>query len=247
MQWVDKAIILSLRKFDETAAVACLFSREHGLYHGVCKAALSKANRGTYQSGNLVLATWKARLAEHLGTLSTDLLDPIAALALQDPKALAGLNAICALLQISQNERDPHPELYDKSEALLKLLAHGGEWLPYYVHFELEVLATLGFKLDLSQCAATGVTEDLCYVSPKSGRAVSREAGEVYHDKMLPLSTFLQNADKATNVSDKDLADGLRTTGYFLAHVLRDHRHKEAPAARARLLSLIAPSEALIA
>lgn len=234
MQWSDEAIVLSIRRFAEHGAVACLFARDHGLYHGVAKAALSKAQRGTYQPGNLVKARWRARLSEHVGTWQCELAAPMAALCMQEAEALAALNAVCALIPLAMHERDPHPLLYDSALRLLQDIAAGQPWQADYVRFELCLLQESGFGLDLTACAATGCEDNLVYVSPKSGCAVSAEAGAPYHDRLLPLPAFLQ---RSASPDAQALADGLRLTGYFLERALLMAIDKPMPAARTQLVT----------
>jgi len=234
MQWSDEAIVLSLRRFAEHGAVTCLFAREHGLYYGVAKAALSKAQRGTYQPGNLVKARWSARLSEHVGTWQCELASPIAALCMQDAAALAALNAVCAMIPLAMQERDPHPLLYDSALRLLQDIAAGRPWQADYVRFELCLLQESGFGLDLSACAATGNTQHLIYVSPKSGCAVSAEAGAPYHERLLPLPAFLREEMSADPTA---IAEGMQLTGYFLERALLTAIDKPMPSARTRLMA----------
>lgn len=234
MHWADPAIVLSRHKYGETSAVVRVFARDHGLYGGVARGAFSKANRGIYEPGNRVLAHWSARLAEHLGTLKAELTEPVAALVMGSATRLAALAAACALLEASMHEREAHPVLYDGVSSLLDaLVAASGDWPTQYVRFEMDLLRESGFGLDLKRCAATGNAEDLCYVSPRSGRAVSREAGAPYHDKMLPLPSFLSDRASATPA---EIADGLRLTGYFLEHRLFAAADRRLPPARQRFV-----------
>ncbi|MGC2415919.1 MAG: DNA repair protein RecO, partial [Stellaceae bacterium] len=171
------------------------------------------------------------RLPEHLGTFECELVEPHAARFLDDPDRLAALGAATALLLTALPEREPHGDLYRSFAGLLAAL-DSGEWAQSYVKWECELLAGLGFGLDLGSCAATGATDDLAYVSPRSGRAVSREAGLPYHDKLLPLPDFLWRKAPA---SQADILAGLNLTQYFLLHhVLAPHGGK-LPEARERL------------
>lgn len=236
MQWNDNAIVLSVRKFSEHGAVVTLLSRKHGLYTGVCKSALGKRKRGIYQPGNWVNATWKARLEEHMGTLDCELEKPVAALVMQDRKALAGLNAICAMIPLAMHERDPHPNIYDAAQRVMEKLVSAEGWAVEYIAFELTLLRDAGYGLDLGRCAATGKTDDLLYVSPKSGCAVSAQAGEPYKDKLLPLPAFfnVQAAELA-----EELRKGFELTSYFLNHWLLQPHGGRLPAARTRLVELV--------
>ena len=216
MHWIGRGIILSARKFSENSAIVRVFSHEHGIYSGMVRGAFGKAARGIYQPGNIVEAAWSARLAEQLGNLRAELITPVAALAMQDAFALAALSGTCALLGWALHEREAHPGVYKRFEAMLTRLAHGEDFLIDYVLLELEILSFCGFGLDLARCAATGKMHDLSYVSPKSGRAVCAEAGEPYREKMLPLPGFLLPNARKTAVLPQEIIDGLRLTGYFL-------------------------------
>lgn len=191
MRWNDQAIILSVRKHGETSAVVRVLARAHGVFGGVIKGASGKAQRGILQPGNVVNAAWNARLSEHLGMFKCELLEAHAAHLMSDAAKLAALSSACALVESALPERHPYPKLYEGLRELLDALRSGDEWPLAYVRFELQLLAESGFGLDLSRCAATGTTEDLVYVSPKSGRAVSKEAGEPYKERLLELPHFL--------------------------------------------------------
>jgi DNA repair protein RecO (recombination protein O) len=214
----DNAILLSVRKHGETSALIDMLTEQHGLYKGAVRGAFSKNNRGLYQPGNVISATWSARLSEQMGSIRGEMHMPYAALIMHDAHATAMLTSATALLSVALPERHAYPRLYTAMQHLLAHLAHAPQdALEEYIQFELLLLAETGFGLDLSCCAATGTTENLIYVSPKSGRAVSAEAGEPYKDKLLPFPA------------------SLATTGYFLEHWLFESLHKKIPAARKRL------------
>lgn len=235
MQWSDDAILLSVSKYGERGGVVGILCREQGIYRSISKNAYTKSQRGLFQPGNLVNIEWKARLSEHMGSITTELLQPIAPLLLDDPVALNALNSLCGLLLKTIHEREPHPALYDKSEALLQHMAAGNIWLPYYVKWEISLLRELGFGLDLSQCASTGEKTNLHYVSPKSGRAVCAHAAEPYKDRLLRLPAFLISDVAAEAISDADLRDGLKLTGYFLRNWIADPHRLAFPQAREQL------------
>lgn len=240
MQWTDEAIILSARKYGENKALVRLFARHHGVHAGIARGAFSKTNRGIWQPGNTVSVTWQARLAEHIGSFRPELLAPFAAQVMGDKMKLAALASACALLEVSLPERHPYPRLYAHFHAFLTYLVDRDEWQDAYVRLELEILSQSGFGLDLTACAATGMTENLAYVSPKSGRAVSHDAGQPYKDKLLPLPPFLRLAGHADG--DKKMQEtlaGLRLTGYFLETRLSAPHGKKLPAARARLVTMM--------
>ena len=238
MQWSDEGIVLSSRAHGETSAIAELLTRNHGRHLGLVRGGRSKRLRPVLQAGNLVRAVWRARLSEHLGGYSLELEEAHAARIFDERAALAGLNALTALARLLP-EREPHAPLYDATCVVLSALAEGGHWPALLVRWEMGLLNELGFGLDLETCAATGETSDLVYVSPKTGRAVSRKAGEPYKDKVLLLPAFLLSAKEDTSSpGEADIAAGFRLTGYFLdKHVWRP-RDLKPPAARERLQAL---------
>lgn len=236
MDWSDDAIILSARAHGETAAIVETLTREHGRHLGLVHGGASRKSRAVLQPGNTVRAHWRARLSEHLGNFAIEAEKSRAGVLMDDRAALIGLNAFSAVASISLPERESHAPVFEVGEILLDAMANGDfdHWGPLFVRWEAGLLEALGFGLDLSSCASTGTTDDLVYVSPRSGRAVSRAAGVPYREKLLPLPQFLlgsQNADP----SRADIGAGLRLTGLFIsARVLEPHS-REMPAARLRL------------
>ncbi len=192
MHWNDASIILSTRKYGESSAVVRLLAREHGVFAGVVRGANSKNNRGIIQPGNVVSSQWQARLSQQLGSFRLESMEAHAAHIMNDAGKLAALTAACTITELALPERHPYPKIFAALHELLHTLTTTGDWQKDYIKYELALLAESGFGLDLSECAATGQTHDLTYVSPKSGRAVSKEAGLPYHDKMLPLPSFLR-------------------------------------------------------
>ncbi len=235
MDWRDDAVVLAVRRLGEGGAVVSLLTRSHGRHSGLVRGAWSKANRGVLLPGNRVAAAWRARLAEQLGCFRCELVTAHAARAMDDPGRLAALAAACALSEAALPERQPHPAAFVALEALLEALASPA-WPSVYVHWELALLRDLGFGLDLTACAATGLNDGLAFVSPRSGRAVSLSAGEPYRDKLLPLPHFLVEGGEG---DPGQIRDGLALTGYFLdRHVFGAHG-LAMPAARSRLVDRI--------
>ena len=239
MHWTDTAIILSTRKFGETSAVAHVLTHDHGVHGGIVRGASSKTNRGVIQPGNVVNATWSARLSEQLGSLKCELQSAHAAHLMNDPARLAALTSVCTLIGQSLPERHPYPHLYRITMEFLTMLQTSDHWPEALVRLELEILAETGFGLELTECAATGTKEDLIYVSPKSGRAVSREPGEASKDKLLPLPVFLRPHTRKNRVEISEILDGLQMTGYFLQHWLLEPHNRKMPASRDRLKQLL--------
>lgn len=232
MEWDDEAVVLSVRRHGEHGGIVSLLTRSHGRHAGLVHGAQSKGKSGLLQPGNHVRAWWRGRLAEQLGSLRLEVLHAHAGAVLDDPARLAALSSACALVDVALPERQPHPGAFVALEALLTALA-AESWPSVYVHWELALLRDLGFGLDLTACAATGVTEGLAYVSPKSARAVSRAAGEEWKDKLLTLPRFLVEGGEG---DDLQIYQGLILAGFFLErHVLAAH-HLAMPAARIRLV-----------
>lgn len=237
MDWQDEAIVLAARSHGETNAIAEVFSRNHGRHLGLVRGGRSRRQRPILQMGNIVRVAWRARLAEHLGTFQIELITAKAGLVLDDPAALAALSTLAAHSRLLA-EREAHEGLYEAALVILEHIQDPDIWPSLLVRWELALLDELGFGLDLSSCVATGATDDLIYVSPKSSRAVCREAGEPYHDKMLPLPAFLSG--HATGSPDiQEVADGFALTGYFLeAHVFRP-RGLMPPESRIQVLRML--------
>jgi DNA repair protein RecO (recombination protein O) len=238
MQWTDEGIVLSVRPHGETAAVVELWTRTHGRHLGLVHGGRSRRLRPILQPGNHVDATWKARLADQLGSMSVELRRAFAAEVLDDPAALAAVTTMTTLTRLLP-ERDPHPSLYEITLFVLGFLNDATVWPALVVRWELALLEELGFGLDLSQCAATGSNDRLIYVSPKSGRAVSASAGEPYRDKLLALPQFLTK-QRSGSVTNADVHLGFALTGHFLENRVLGPRGETLPASRARLLARLA-------
>lgn len=233
MHWSELGIVLAVRRHGETALVAHALTRGHGRHAGLVHGGQGRRGRTVFQVGNAVQLTWRARLDEHLGTYAAELVTGHAARVMEDPLRLACLASAAAMAETGLPEREPHPRAYDGLAQLLDALDRDGDWAPAYARWELALLAELGFGLDLSRCAATGATTDLGYVSPKSGQAVSRAAGEVYRAKMLPLPAFLISDARPDREA---VLDALRLSGFFWEQrVFRPHGRK-LPAARTRFV-----------
>jgi DNA repair protein RecO (recombination protein O) len=230
-------VVLAVRRLGESGVVADLLTREHGRHAGLVHGGAGKEKRGMLQPGNRVRAWWRGRLAEQLGSFRIEPLRSHAAELFDDPGRLAALVSACALCEVALPERQPHPAAHAALVALLEAL-HSEAWPSVYVHWELALLRDLGYGLDLTCCAATGVNDGLAFVSPKTGRAVSLSAGEPYRDKLLELPRFLV----AGGEGDRgEVFAGLKLAGFFLdRHVLAPH-HTALPAARARLVDRFRP------
>jgi DNA repair protein RecO (recombination protein O) len=231
MDWRDTGFVLTARRHGESALIVELLTEAHGRHAGLVRGGQSPKKRALLQPGNLVAVGWRGRLLEHLGAFEIELLRAHAAGMIDDPDRLAALSSAAALIAQSLPEREPHGDVFAALGALIAAL-DSADWPARYVAWECALLAALGFALDLTACAATGVNDDLAYVSPRSGRAVSRSAGAPYHDKLLPLPGFLWRDAVA---APGDIAAGLALTAYFLHRHLLEPQGRTLPEARARL------------
>ena len=233
MEWVDDAIVLGARPFGEGKLVAEVFAREHGRFGGVVHAG--RKSQPILQSGNVVHCGWKARLSEQLGFFNPlELIEPHATRLLDDPAALAGLTSAVSLVRGAAAERQAYPQLYDALIVLIEAMPHREIWPALYARFELGLLGALGYGLDLSRCAVTGATEGLAWVSPRTGRAATYEAGAPHADVLLRLPPFLVDAE--AELAEGDVADAFALSGYFLERRLFDQKGEGLPEARRRLI-----------
>ncbi len=235
ISWEDDGVVLAVRRFGEHDAICTLLTASHGRTAGMVKGGSGKNGRSLLQPGNQVRACWRARLDSQLGVYTLESIRAFAARALDSPAALAGVAALCAMAEAALPEREPHDEVYRQCLHLLEHIGAAG-WDAHYVLWELALLRDMGYGLDLGSCAATGVTEDLAYVSPRSGRAVSRAAAAPYLKQVLHLPAFLKDDSASPAATPEEIAQGLALTGHFFdLHVFAPHG-REAPAARQRFL-----------
>jgi len=236
MEWDDAAIVLEVRPFGEADAIATVLTPEHGPHRGLVRGGLSRSRAALWLPGNIVRARWVGRLADQLGTLSAELVHPAAALAMEDPLALAMLRSLCAVAEGALPERVPHGRLFS---GLLHLLAHlpeGETVLADVIRWEAAVLSDLGYGFNLSP-PRDGSNAPLAYVSPRTGRAVTAdEAGDWTHRLLrLPMLLLHDEAGAA-----EDWRDGLKLTGHFLARDAFGLQHRPLPAARLALYDRVA-------
>lgn len=235
MQWTDEGIVLGTRAHGESSVILELYTRAHGRHLGLVRGGRSKRQQPVLQPGNTVHATWHARLDEHLGNYTIEPFVSRAARLMETRAGVAGITHLAALARLMP-EREPHGGLFAALELIADRLPEVAVAAPLMVRFEMEVLQELGFGLDLSECAATGATDDLVYVSPKSSRAVSRGAGEPWKDRLLALPGFLRGPGA---VAVGDVAAGFRLTGYFLSRHVFEPRGLAMPDARAVFIRLV--------
>jgi DNA repair protein RecO (recombination protein O) len=237
MEWIDEGIILGTRRHGETSLILELMTLAHGRHLGLVRGGRSRQRQPFLQPGNSLSVTWRARLDEHLGHLTVEPTIERASQLMQSATGIYGLQMLAALLRLLP-ERDPHPALYETLGPILDALDEPQSAAELLVRYELAILNELGFGLDLSRCAATGTTEDLAYVSPRTGRAVSREAGAAYHEKLLPLPRFLWSRTNAPPTPE-ELRQAFDLTGYFFDRHVYEPRGLAPPPARERFLALL--------
>jgi DNA repair protein RecO (recombination protein O) len=240
MEWNDDAIVLSSRAHGESGAILELLTRDHGRHAGLVRGGASRRIKPALQPGNSVHVQWRARLEEHLGSFTCELARARAGDLMDSRDALAGLNAFTAVTSAAMPEREAHAAVFLGGEILLDAMVADdtAHWLPLYIRWEAGLLEALGFGLDLRECGATGVKEDLIYVSPRTGRAVSRDAAGIYASRLFKLPGFL-TGDQNEEAHADEVAAGLALTGHFLLErVLRPHG-KEMPPARMRLDTIV--------
>ena len=244
MEWSDDAVVLSVRAHGESSAILEALTRTHGRHLGLVRGGSSRRLRPVLQPGNVVQLHWRARLSEHLGSFTAELDHARAGSLMDGRESLIGLNALTAVAGAALPEREAHEAVFEVAQILLDAMTEDGlpHWGPLYVRWEVGVLEALGFGLDLSACAATGTLDDLRYVSPRSGRAVSGEAGAPYATRLFTLPAFLLGSQNG-EVARGELAAGLALTGHFLLERVLRPQGKDMPGPRLRLDALAAHEE----
>src|SRR5580692_8722537 len=236
MQWIDEGIVLGVKRHGETSVILELMTLERGRHLGLVRGGAGTRLRGVLQPGNSLRATWRARLDEHLGNYAVESINLRAAGFLPAAHAVHGVTHLAALCRLLA-EREPHAAIYGALQTILDNLDDPHVAAPLIARFELDFLAELGFGLDLGSCAATGATADLIYVSPRTGRAVSRGAGEAYRERLLRLPAFLHTDAEPQSASD--LADAFSLTGFFLDRHAFSPRGLHLPEARAHFVTAL--------
>ena len=235
--WTDEAALLATRPFGENAVIIEVFSETHGKHAGVVRGGTSRKVAPILQPGAQLSVTWRARLDEHLGSFTVEPIRSRAAAAMGDRLSLAGLNAVCSLLAMVLPDREAHGPLYERTVNLLDLLGQTEIWALAYLRWEQALLEEMGFGMDLSACAVRGVNEDLAFVSPRTGKAVSRDGAGEWADRLLLLPPVLAGKGDATAA---EIVKALATTGYFIENrLVKSLGDRQPPAARARLIEAI--------
>lgn len=241
MEWRDQGILLSTRRHGESAVIIDVFTRDHGRHAGLVRGGAGRKLGPVLQPGAQLDLTWRARLQDSLGSYTVEPLRSRTHMAISDRRALSGLNVVCALLSFCLPDREAHIELFQNTEFLLDLLAHPEVWPLAYVKWEMQLLEEMGFGLDLTTCAVTGATQDLVFVSPKTGRAVSRLGAGDWADRLLPLPPVLRGVGDG---NPTEIAEALHTTGHFLQqHLAPSLGNSPVPDARARFIQTLNRAE----
>jgi DNA repair protein RecO (recombination protein O) len=236
MEWTDEGIIIGVRRLGEGNAIVEAMTLAHGRHLGLVRGGTGSRLRPTLQPGNTLGLVWRARLDEHLGNYAVEGLRLRAAEFLPLPHAMFGLVHLCGLVRLLP-ERDPHADLYREIKHILGCLHEPRAAAVALARFELRLLADLGFGLELDRCAASGSGDDLIYVSPKSGRAVSRSAGDPWRERLLPLPAFLHAEEE--NVSAEALAESFMLTAFFLTRHVLEPRGSALPVERAQFVAAV--------
>lgn len=238
-EWTDTAVILSARPHGETSVIANILTAEHGRQAGLIRGGQSSKMKGLLQPGNRVDVSWRARLEEHLGSMQFDLVTPYASVVLDDALRLAGLASVCAIMEACLPEREPARPVFDATDALLQMITSeelGDSWIGGYVRWEMGILSIAGYALGLDKCGVTGETDNLYYVSPRTGVAVTKAGAGSHAPRLLPLPRFLGGESEKT--LEEDLLDGMHLTGHFLEKQVFGLNHQPLPPARQRLTML---------
>jgi len=234
MEWRGAGILVAVRRHGESSAIIEVFTENHGLHAGVVRGGAGRRMGPILQPGAQLDVVWRARLEDHIGSYTVEPIRSRAAAAMSDRLMLAGLNAVTGLLSYCLPERQQHAAFYRQTEQLLDLLEHPEVWPLAYLKWEITLLAEVGFALQLDSCAVSGMTADLGFVSPRSGRAVSRSAAGEWADRLLPLPDILRGVGKGP---DLEVFESLKTTGHFFhSQVAATLGGRPLPEARARFI-----------
>jgi DNA repair protein RecO (recombination protein O) len=245
MEWRDEGLVIGVRRHGEHSAVVEAMTRAHGRHLGLVRGGRSARLHAALQPGNTLGLVWRARLDEHLGAFAIEPLCLRAGRLMESALALAGVTYLGVLARLLP-ERDPHEAVYETLTLIAERLDDAALAAPLVARFETQILAECGFRLDLARCAATGTNEALVYVSPRSGRAVSAQAGAPWRDRLLPLPAFLrEGARLETDPSPEEITEGFRMTGFFLLRDIFASRGEALPDSRRAFLAAALKTAAL--
>ena len=234
MDWREEGLLLNVRAHGESSAIVSVFTREHGVHSGVVRGGQGRKMSPILQPGAQVDVSWRARLEEHIGSFTVEPVRSRAAAVMSGRLTLAGASSVLGLLYYALPEREAHKELYERTIPLMDLLGQNDLWPLAYLRWELALLSDLGYGLHLDECAATGSRDELVFVSPKTGRAVSRKGAGEWASRLLPLPDCLRGEGEA---NDLEILTALDTTGFFLhSRLAEGQMGKPLPDARQRFL-----------
>ena len=237
MDWKDTGFFLSARPYGENAAIVHVMTKNHGKRAGMVWNARSRKMYSTLNSGNQLNIAWRSRLHELLGTFTLELLEARTQITYAGPLALNALCAMCDLLDSLIPQFDPQKELYKRSVKVLDKINGTENWLFDYLLWEVFLLQEIGLGLDLQHCAVTKSTQNLIYISPKSGCAISEGAAGKWASKLLPLPPCMLSG-KVNSI--KEIYEGLQTTGYFLKQGFHPYDNQpKLPSSRLRLENML--------
>ena len=247
MEWHDEGLVLGCRKHGETSVILEVMTRRHGRTLGLVRGGRSRIQQPTLQPGNRVALNWRARLENHLGMITVEPVTMRAAALMESPSGVLGIQLIAAHLRLLP-ERESLPGVFEAVDAMVAHLPDALDAAELMVKFEIALLKELGFGLDLQSCAMTGTRDGLAYVSPKTGRAVTKDAGEPWAAKLLALPAFLR-AGANMRPDAEMLSSAFALTGHFLARNVYEPRGLETPHAResfVRSVTAIKPQQVSI-
>ncbi len=232
MQWEDEALVLGGRRFGEGGLILDVLTATQGRRAGLVHGGASRRRRGQLDAGNTVQLSWTGRLEDQLGRFDVaEAVSERAASHIETADALAAIAAVTAILRSALEEGDrAGSAIYEATTLLLDALDDPEIWPALYVRWEMGLLGTLGFGLDLSKCAISGGNDGLTHVSPRTGRAVRGSEAEAYLDRLFLLPRFL--IDPGAPVTPDAVGAGLLMTGHFLERRLYDLINKPPPEAR---------------
>jgi len=234
MKISGKAIIVSKKILEENSAILTLLSREHGVCSGFIKKVSNKAGIDPYQAGNLVDFEWSARLSSHMGKLKLELVKSYSYGIMRDKYKLYSMNSLLSIIAQCLKPHEKYPHLFDAIHQYIDRIVISDFSFLDYIKLELLILSEIGYSLDISKCCSSGTTNDLAYVSPKTGRAVSAELGRPYKSKLLPLPHFLTKEIEPAN--SLDVQNAFELTGYFFKRYI--FKDGQVPNYREMLYSL---------
>lgn len=238
MEWTDEAIVLGTRRHGEGSVILEVMSRSHGRHLGLVRGGSGSRLRPVLQPGNTISAVWRARLDEHLGNFAVEPVNLRAASLLAWPHAVYAVTHLAALCRFLA-ERDPHADLYTSLETVLDHIEFPAVAAALVIRFEIKVLTDLGFGLDLARCAVTGATDQLAFVSPRTGRAVTRETGSPWEDRLLRLPSFVCDVTAERLPTAAEIDEGFALSGHFLSARVLDPREPGVVLAREGFIAAV--------